>query len=149
MTKDSKPKSQLLQCKSGLSGFADCPNPLTRHALSEKCLNSKRCSITPKHVRQRFCTQSCDYAVLVSGGWNGLTATSRTEESVRSMWWYLRQNGFRPNNIMVFIGSQYSVESKCTVLLLLLFFLLSPEWPTHFHLNTLSGLARPTADNWR
>lgn len=54
----------------------------------------------------------CDYAVLLSGGWNTRTATSKSKHNVKMVWRYLRKNHFKHENIVTFVGSQYSIERK-------------------------------------
>jgi hypothetical protein len=95
-----------------MAGFAECPTSLTKHPLDERCLNTKRCSITPKSIRQRRCTSKCDYAVLLSGGWNTFTATMTSKDNVKMMRRYLRKNHFKPENIVTFVGNRYSIERK-------------------------------------
>lgn len=111
-TKEARYGTQLLQCKSNMAGFAPCPVSLTVHPLDEKCLNTKRCSVTPKSIRQRHCTALCDYAVMLSGGWKPFTATAQSKANVRTMWRYLRKNYFKHENIVTFVGDRYSVERK-------------------------------------
>ena len=110
--KDGRHGSQLLECRSNMAGFAGCPTSLTVHPLDEKCLNTKRCAITPRPIRKRHCTAMCDYAVLLSGGWNTRTATTKSKDNVKMMWRYLRKNHFKHENIVTFVGSQYFVERK-------------------------------------
>ena len=111
-TKEVRHGTQLLQCKSRMAGFAECPTSLTVHPLDEKCLNTKRCAITPKSIRQRHCTAMCDYAVLLSGGWNTFTATAKSKDNIKMMWRYLRKNHFKHENIVTFVGNRYSLERK-------------------------------------
>ena len=114
--KEGRGGGQLLECQSNVAGFADCPTSLTRHPLDEKCLNTKRCAITPKSIRQRYCTATCDYAVLLSGGWNTHTATTKSKDNIKTMWRYLRKNHFKHENIVTFVGNRYSIERKYTSL---------------------------------
>ena len=111
--------TQRLECRSGLEGFGKCrtsQNGLLNKE-DDKCTNSGRCSSQSGRPRPLpglipDCFEKCDYAVLISGGWNVLMNHPRHLENIREVWNYLKSKGFLERNIKVFYANNGSIDCK-------------------------------------
>jgi len=100
-----------LQCKSNFAGFGECPDFRTEAETAELICNpirdnTQRCSTTHEtvHTSCRL-FETCDQAVIVSGGWNRLTSERRHHRNVELVYWMLRDHGFKRRNIKIFFAN--------------------------------------------
>lgn len=103
---------QQLRCRDDIPGFAPCP---ILHPLNEVefliCnpvkVNSQRCSTTHDALQtQCRLFETCDQAVLLSGGWDRLTSpASGSINDLKLVYDTLRRHGFGKNNIKVFYAN--------------------------------------------
>ncbi|XP_064456265.1 uncharacterized protein LOC135367087 [Ornithodoros turicata] len=103
---------QQLRCRDEIPGFAPCP---VLHPLNETeflmCnpvkVNTQRCSPMQDAVQtQCRLFETCDQAVLLSGGWDRLTSPATGSiEDLKSVYDTLTRYGFRRNNIKVFYAN--------------------------------------------
>ncbi|WAQ93850.1 hypothetical protein MAR_006321, partial [Mya arenaria] len=100
-----------LECKSNFAGFGQCPEFRTVKETSELICNpirdnTQRCSTTHEtvHTSCRM-FETCDQAVILSGGWNRLTTSRRHHRNVELFYWMLREHGFKRRNIKVFFAN--------------------------------------------
>ncbi|XP_043227581.1 uncharacterized protein LOC122384327 [Amphibalanus amphitrite] len=105
---DGEPRN-LLSCRP-LAGFGSCPRlrPLadTQRLLCDPSgANHHRCDTT--HFVETRCRlmETCDQAVLLSGGWNRLHSDQRSRLNVLHMYRMLKHSGFRKHNIKVFFAN--------------------------------------------
>ncbi|CAM1307787.1 Uncharacterised protein g4688 [Pycnogonum litorale] len=104
-------KTQLLECKDGISGFGKCPilRPFNE-TLSLMCdpiyVNTHRCSskFGTVHTKCRL-FEICDQAVVITGGWNRDASLPRHIDNTRNFLGMLRENGFKKGNIKVFFAN--------------------------------------------
>ena len=108
---DAQARTQKLQCRDDLLGFGKCRT--VRPALPVPCGNTPRCGNPPK-IKQRICFfKSCDYAVLIAGGWNAQTNHPRYQKNLELFWNFLhRENNFSKDHITTFYGHDGSIERK-------------------------------------
>ena len=112
--------TQRLTCRSSYYGFAACPELAgkTLRRDNDKCSNSGRCSSQHRgtHVNPflRFLSicERCDYAVLVSGGWNVHVNQKRHLDNLKDMRRYLSSKGFFERNMKVFYANNRSIDRK-------------------------------------
>ncbi|XP_054720834.1 uncharacterized protein LOC129230427 [Uloborus diversus] len=104
-------RRQRLQCRHYLRGFAACPSLRPRNETSTLLCdplqtNKYGCSITGQTISVRCrLFERCDHAVLLSGGWDGLTDRPLFRENVLGMYQALEKNGFPGGNIKVFYSN--------------------------------------------
>ncbi|XP_043931164.1 uncharacterized protein LOC122804983 [Protopterus annectens] len=118
-TKDPN-KQQRLQCIEH-RGFGPCPRPLPITSPSpvvETCelnKNTRRCH-RQKLLSHKSCRmyQTCDHAVLISGGWQEQITYPRHENNIGNMYKMLQRNGFRKEHIKTFFAGdgQLAVEEE-------------------------------------
>ncbi|XP_055936942.1 uncharacterized protein LOC129966528 isoform X1 [Argiope bruennichi] len=104
-------RSQKLECRDFMTGFAPCPNLRPRNhtdnlfcdALEE---NTLRCSTssTTVGIRCRL-FERCDHAVLISGGWDRLTDRPLYLENMVRFHDMLMNNGFIHSNVKMFFSN--------------------------------------------
>ena len=103
---------QQLKCHSIIKKFAKCPKAdvIDKH----KCKN-KLCpkSTTKSPDKGRKCGWSCDYALLVSGGWCKYINRIRHLHNIREVFRHLQRNrSFDKENIKVFFANNATIERK-------------------------------------
>nr|XP_018909427.1 PREDICTED: uncharacterized protein LOC109038711 [Bemisia tabaci] len=101
----------LLECQSNMTGFEpSCPGlrarSLTNHMQCDPLLlNTNKCDTT-SYVRTRCpFMQTCDHAVLLSGGWNRQLGDEGSLRNIFKMNDMLRKNGFLESNIKIFFAN--------------------------------------------
>ncbi|XP_041856918.1 uncharacterized protein si:ch211-67e16.11 [Melanotaenia boesemani] len=107
-------RTQRLRCVDHAE-FARCPEPLSMSSPSlpisscELNKNTRRCHEQPL-ATQLSCRlyQTCDHAVLISGGWQQQMTFQRHAQNLQSFYKMLRNNGFHKDHIKTFFAS--SVE---------------------------------------
>lgn len=109
VTGDPK-KTQKLVCQDRLFGFGKCRNQTASAPL--QCDNTPRCPHVPKNPPKTCTFKRCDYAVLVSGGWNPLTAHPRHAKNLQLFWKFLLHNKFKREHITTFYSSDGKIERK-------------------------------------
>ncbi|XP_029656967.2 uncharacterized protein LOC115231014, partial [Octopus sinensis] len=112
-------KEAQLYCYTDIPGFsASCPRFLPDKETSGlTCdplkINTKRCDLTTslgqkrRHLTTSRCRpmEICDWAVLLSGGWNRFALKMEHKTNLRSIYNMLRRNGFHSRNIEVFYAN--------------------------------------------
>ncbi|XP_039351006.1 uncharacterized protein LOC120374803 [Mauremys reevesii] len=103
-------RQQRLHCVE-LPGFSPCPQPLpvvspgpaAAHCELDK--NTRRChrQQLPSHPSCRM-YQTCDHAVLISGGWQDQITYPHHARNLRLFGQMLRRNGFRQEHIKAFFA---------------------------------------------
>jgi len=123
---------QALVCREDLLDYSLCPSLRpSNETLNLVCNpirdNTRRCETSHEAVGTR-CEQfeSCDQAVLISGGWNRQTSLTRHSENIVNMYQLLRRNGFQQSSIKIFFanGMHRGIQGECCWLLLTLIRLL-------------------------
>nr|XP_014341479.1 PREDICTED: uncharacterized protein LOC102357686 [Latimeria chalumnae] len=118
-TKDSS-RQQRLHCVEQ-QGFGPCPWPLPISSPSPAVVhcelnkNTRRCHRQPLASR-KSCRmyQTCDHAVLISGGWREQVTYPRHAQNILHFYGMLRENGFRKENIKTFFAGdgQITVDEE-------------------------------------
>ena len=107
---------QRLLCTSDVPGFAACPELRSWNETSELICdplstNHKRCDSTHDLVKTRCrLFETCDQAVLLSGGWNWQLSGKRENHQLLSMYRMLRHNGFGKQSIKIFFANGVRAE---------------------------------------
>ncbi|XP_037344026.2 uncharacterized protein si:ch211-67e16.11 [Pungitius pungitius] len=104
-------RTQRLKCVDH-AAFARCPQPLAMGSPGppvsscELNKNTRRCHQQPlaTHLSCRL-YQTCDHAVLVSGGWQQQMTFQRHVENLQRFHRMLRNNGFHKEHIKTFFAS--------------------------------------------
>lgn len=102
---------QRLLCSNDVKGLAPCPQLRTWNETSELICdplssNHKRCDSTQDVVKTRCrLFETCDQAVLISGGWNWQWSGEREVNRLLSMYRMLRHNGFDKQSIKIFFAN--------------------------------------------
>ncbi|XP_033111112.1 uncharacterized protein LOC117112156 isoform X2 [Anneissia japonica] len=103
---------QQLKCIDS-SSYARCPNFRTGVSnLTNNCeleTNTKRCQ-NQKFGRRCKLHETCDYGVMISGGWNRQASLRRHADNIRSMYAMLRDQGFKKHNIKMFFADNTDIE---------------------------------------
>uniref|UniRef100_A0A3Q1FDV6 Si:ch211-67e16.11 n=1 Tax=Acanthochromis polyacanthus TaxID=80966 RepID=A0A3Q1FDV6_9TELE len=103
-------RTQRLRCVH--AEFAMCPQPLPISSPSlpvsscELNKNTRRCHQQPlaTHLSCRL-YQTCDHAVLISGGWRQQMTFQRHVQNLQRFYKMLRNNGFHKDHIKTFFAS--------------------------------------------
>ncbi|XP_065416516.1 uncharacterized protein LOC135974104 isoform X2 [Chrysemys picta bellii] len=103
-------RQQRLHCVE-LPGFGPCPQPLpvvSPSPMAARCeldKNTRRChrQQLPAHKSCRM-YQTCDHAVLLSGGWQDQITYPHHARNLRLFAQMLRRNGFRQEHIKAFFA---------------------------------------------
>ena len=102
---------QRLLCTNRVPGFAACPHLRPANETSELICdplgtNHKRCDTTQDVVKTRCrLFETCDQAVLLSGGWNWQLSGHRQMAHLLAMYRMLRRNGFAQEAIKIFFAN--------------------------------------------
>ena len=102
---------QRLLCNDNVAGFAPCPSLRSWNETSELICdplstNHKRCDSTQELVKTRCrLFETCDQAVLLSGGWNWQLSGKREMHHLLSMYRMLRRNGFGKHSVKIFFAN--------------------------------------------
>ncbi|XP_058478690.1 uncharacterized protein si:ch211-67e16.11 [Solea solea] len=104
-------RTQRLRCVEHTE-FARCPQPLPMGSPSlpdsscELNKNTRRCHQQPlaTHLSCRL-YQTCDHAVLISGGWRQQMTFQRHVQNLQRFYRMLRNNGFHKDHIKTFFAS--------------------------------------------
>ncbi|CAK6973176.1 uncharacterized protein si:ch211-67e16.11 [Scomber scombrus] len=104
-------RTQRLRCVDQAE-FARCPQPLPLGSPSlpvsscELNKNTRRCHQQPlaTHLSCRL-YQTCDHAVLISGGWQQQITFQRHVQNLQRFYRMLRNNGFHKDHIKTFFAS--------------------------------------------
>lgn len=102
---------QRLLCTNHVKGFAPCPQLRSWNETSELICdplssNHKRCDSTQDVVKTRCrLFETCDQAVLLSGGWNWQWSGEREVLRLLAMYRMLRHNGFDKQSIKIFFAN--------------------------------------------
>ncbi|GAA6219126.1 uncharacterized protein si:ch211-67e16.11 [Lates japonicus] len=104
-------RTQRLRCVDHAE-FARCPQPLPMGSPSlpvsscELNKNTRRCHQQPlaTHLSCRL-YQTCDHAVLISGGWQQQMTFQRHVQNLQKFYRMLRNNGFHKDHIKTFFAS--------------------------------------------
>jgi hypothetical protein len=93
--------NNLLQCVE-VNGFAKCPTK--QPSLSSTVVNEYTMPLLTMDGRCKL-FQTCDQAVLMSGGWNNIHSTTTSEENIDLIQSSLLRQGFLKQNIKIFNGN--------------------------------------------
>ncbi|XP_030285288.1 uncharacterized protein LOC115588684 [Sparus aurata] len=104
-------RTQRLRCVEHAE-FARCPQPLPMGSPSlpvsscELNKNTRRCHQQPlaTHLSCRL-YQTCDHAVLISGGWQQQMTFQRHVQNLQKFYRMLQNNGFHKDHIKTFFAS--------------------------------------------
>ncbi|XP_040912335.1 uncharacterized protein si:ch211-67e16.11 [Toxotes jaculatrix] len=104
-------RTQRLRCVDHAE-FARCPQPMPMGSPSlpvsscELNKNTRRCHQQPlaTHLSCRL-YQTCDHAVLISGGWQQQMTFQRQVQNLQKFYRMLRNNGFHKDHIKTFFAS--------------------------------------------
>ncbi|KAG7467365.1 hypothetical protein MATL_G00152540 [Megalops atlanticus] len=111
-------RTQRLHCVDH-PGFAQCPRPLPVSSPSapisscELNKNTRRCHQQPlaTHLSCRL-YQTCDHAVLLSGGWQEQITYQHHAQNLRLFYRMLRNNGFLKDHIKTFFAGNGQVPDS-------------------------------------
>ncbi|XP_061826527.2 uncharacterized protein [Nerophis lumbriciformis] len=111
-------QTQRLRCVDHAE-FARCPQPVPMGSPSlpisscELNKNTRRCHQQPlaTHLSCRL-YQTCDHAVLISGGWRQQITFQRHVQNLHSFYRMLRINGFHKDNIKTFFASSGHIPDE-------------------------------------
>ncbi|XP_060786160.1 uncharacterized protein si:ch211-67e16.11 isoform X2 [Neoarius graeffei] len=111
-------QTQRLRCVDH-PAFASCPQPLPLTSPSvpisscELNKNTRRCHQQPlaTHLSCRL-YQTCDHAVLLSGGWQEQITYQHHEQNLLLFYQMLRNNGFHKNHIKTFFAGNGQVAAE-------------------------------------
>ena len=104
-------QKQRLLCTNRVAGFANCPHLRPANETSELICdplgtNHKRCDTTQDVVKTRCrLFETCDQAVLLSGGWNWQLSGHRQMAHLLAMYRMLRRNGFAKQAVKIFFAN--------------------------------------------
>lgn len=112
---------QSLLCREDLMEYSLCPSLRpANETLNLVCNpirdNTRRCETTHEAVGTSCrMFESCDKAVLISGGWNRQTSVTRHGENIVNMYHLLRRNGFEQKSIKIFFanGMHRGIKGEC------------------------------------
>lgn len=112
---------QHLLCREDLMEFSLCPTLRpANETLNLVCNpirdNTRRCETSHEAVGTRCgMFETCDQAVLISGGWNRQTSVTRHSENIVNMYHLLRRNGFQQQAIKIFFanGMHRGIKGEC------------------------------------
>lgn len=112
---------QSLICQDDLIEFSLCPtlrpaNETVNLVCNHIRDNTRRCETTHNAVGTRCrMFESCDQAVLISGGWNRQTSVTRHSQNIVDVYHLLRRNGFQPPSVKVFFanGMHRGIKGEC------------------------------------
>lgn len=102
---------QRLLCTNDVKGLAPCPQLRSWNETSELICdplssNHKRCDSTQDVVKTRCrLFETCDQAVLLSGGWNWQWSGQKEVLRLLSVYRMLRHNGFDKQSIKIFFAN--------------------------------------------
>ncbi|XP_057369384.1 uncharacterized protein LOC130690390 [Daphnia carinata] len=102
---------QRLVCTNQVKGLAPCPQLRSWNETSELICdplstNHKRCDSTQDVVKTRCrLFETCDQAVLLSGGWNWQWSGERELGRLMSVYRMLRHNGFDKQSVKIFFAN--------------------------------------------
>ncbi|XP_014252962.1 uncharacterized protein LOC106668580 [Cimex lectularius] len=102
-------QNDSLVCIPDLEGFnGECPT-MIKHRISSGCdpleTNSKFCDTTNYIKTECAFMQTCDHAVLISGGWNRKMSDERSIKNLRTINTLLLRSGFNQNNLRIFFAN--------------------------------------------
>ena len=103
--------AQRLTCRSDIPGWATCPQMRAfNETLSVDCdplgTNTYRCKTSHDTVKTRCrIFETCDQAVLISGGWNREHSGLTTTTNLKLTYGMLQKHGFSDTNINVFYAN--------------------------------------------
>lgn len=117
---------QHLVCRDDLLDFSLCPELRPMNETSELVCNpirdnTRRCETTHESVGTRCrMFESCDQAVIISGGWNRQTSRTHHRDNVVKMYHLLRRNGFHQQAVKIFYanGMHRGIQGICCFMLL-------------------------------
>ena len=104
-------EQRLLCVDDRVKGFAPCPPLRTWNETSELICdplssNHKRCDTTQEVVKTRCrLFETCDQAVLLSGGWNWQSSGEREVARLMAVYRMLRHNGFDKQGVKIFFAN--------------------------------------------
>lgn len=106
-------RKSRLECMSNIQGFGICPI-VDLEKPESRCKNSQRCTFGREFGRPKSpCHWNCDYAVLLSGGWNKYMNKPRHLRNIHGMYNYLRNKGrYRKENIKIFFANNATIDRK-------------------------------------
>ncbi|XP_067931538.1 uncharacterized protein [Watersipora subatra] len=102
---------QSLLCREDLIEYSLCPSLRpANETLNLVCNpirdNTRRCETTHETVGMSCrMFESCDKAVLISGGWNRQTSVNRHSENIVNIYHLLRRNGFEQKSVKIFFAN--------------------------------------------
>ncbi|XP_041922867.1 uncharacterized protein si:ch211-67e16.11 [Alosa sapidissima] len=113
-------RTQRLRCVDH-PDFAPCPQPLPQMGPSvplsscELSKNTRRChqQSLASHLSCRL-YQTCDHAVLLSGGWQAQITYQRHAQNLQLFHKMLRNNGFQKDHIKTFFAGNGQIAAKET-----------------------------------
>uniref|UniRef100_A0A0A9X1G7 V(D)J recombination activating protein 1 n=1 Tax=Lygus hesperus TaxID=30085 RepID=A0A0A9X1G7_LYGHE len=130
----------LLTCRASHGFLNSCPMSSVKSRVSTcdpLATNSKTCDTTNYLKTQCAFMQTCDHAMLISGGWNRQMAEEEALKNLRVVNKMLLKNGFLPNNIKTFYANGFVDDDE-----------LGDVYPSglklalRYHLRTLCETAR-------
>ena len=115
---------QHLLCQEDLPEFGTCPslrpaNETLRLICNPIRDNTRRCETSREAVGTRCrMFESCDQAVMISGGWSRQTSVLRHTNNIVNMYHMLRRNGFHQGAIKIFFanGLHGGIQGRCCLL---------------------------------
>jgi len=104
---------QQLKCYSKIENFGECPLKTKKMTTKPvRCKNKFLCR-DPPVVPPSTCGWSCDYALLVSGGWSKFNNPIRHLSNVKQMYKHLHEDRlFDEKNIKVFYANNSTIDCK-------------------------------------
>lgn len=120
------PGVQQLKCHSKIPQFGACPTSSRTSSTSvvdgtksgQRCRkrqcpdSSKKTSRTPNQ-RHKTCGWSCDYALIISGGWSKYTNRVRHLHNVQDVYKHLKEKrSFDEKNIKIFFANNSTLDRK-------------------------------------
>ncbi|KAA0716054.1 hypothetical protein E1301_Tti012862 [Triplophysa tibetana] len=111
-------RTQRLRCVDH-PDFARCPEPLPQSSPNVPISSCELNKNTRRCHQQRLAThlscrlyQTCDHAVLLSGGWQEQITYQRHVENLQLFYQMLRNNGFHKDHIKTFFAGNGQVAAK-------------------------------------
>ena len=108
---------QRLLCSNDVAGFALCPSLRSVNETSELICdplstNHKRCDSTHELIKTRCrLFETCDQAVLLSGGWNRQMSGRHEMRRLLSVYRMLHRNGFAKDSVKIFFANGVRPET--------------------------------------